>query len=165
MKTFTLYIMRHGLAGQFGDYTDDSQRPLTDEGRRKTAQVAQKLPRLDVKIDLILTSPYRRAAETAEIVHRSYPQATVESAPYLQPGGNFEQLLDRLNTLEHPCCPVIVGHEPSLSAAAERLIWGEVRSSLVLKKTGIIRLDAPATGHLLGNCQLRWLLPAKVLLA
>ncbi len=164
MKTFPLYIMRHGLAGQFGDYADDSQRPLTDEGQRKTAQVAQRLPSLDVQIDLILTSPYRRASQTAEILHRRYPQATVENAAYLQPGGDFQRLLDRLNTLEHPCCPAIVGHEPSLSAAAERLVWGEVRSSLVLKKTGIIRLDVPGTGNLLGQCQLRWLLPAKVLL-
>jgi phosphohistidine phosphatase len=164
MKTFPIYIMRHGLAGQFGDYEDDSQRPLTQAGQLKTAQVAQRLLSLGVQLDLILTSPYCRATQTAEILHQHYPNAQLEVVPDLQPGGDFQPLIDRLNQREQPGYLAIVGHEPDLSAAAERLIWGEVRSRIILKKSGIIRLDAPATGNLVGHCQLRWLLPAKVLL-
>jgi len=36
-----LYFVRHGLAGQSGDYLNDRERPLTEEGRAKTAKVAQ----------------------------------------------------------------------------------------------------------------------------
>ncbi|MBE9028670.1 phosphohistidine phosphatase SixA [filamentous cyanobacterium LEGE 11480] len=165
MPSFPIYIIRHGLAGQFGDYSDDAQRPLTNPGRLKTTQVAQRLKTLDVQLDHILTSPYQRAAQTAAILHQQYPQAQLETLPALQPGGNFTQLLDRLQHHDRRQSIAIVGHEPDLSHTAERLIWGEIRSRLILKKTGIIRLEAPITGDLLGHCELRWLIPAKVLLA
>jgi phosphohistidine phosphatase len=62
-----LYFVRHGLAGQSGDYLNDGERPLTEEGRAKTAKIAQRLGQLGVKFDLILTSPLVRAVQTAEI--------------------------------------------------------------------------------------------------
>jgi phosphohistidine phosphatase len=165
MQSFPIYLIRHGLAGHFGDYEDDAQRPLTSPGREKVAQVAQRLPQLNVQLDRILTSPYQRAAQTAEIIQQQYPEAPLETVPDLAPEGDFAALYDRLNRLDRPQSIAIVGHEPNLSQTAEQLIWGGIRSRIILKKTGIIRLDGPLTGDLLGNCELRWLLPAKVLLA
>jgi phosphohistidine phosphatase len=165
MKTFPIYLMRHGLAGQFGDVADDAQRPLTAAGHTKVTQVAQRLPALDVQLDLILTSPYQRAAQTATIVHQQYPHAHLETVNDLAPEGDLSALADRLNQLDRAQSLILVGHEPNLSQIAEQLIWGTVISRIMLKKTGIIRLDGPLTGELLGACELRWLLPAKVLLA
>jgi phosphohistidine phosphatase len=165
MKPFAIYLIRHGLAGQFGDYADDALRPLTPAGITKVEQVAQRLPVLDVQIDRILTSPYNRAAQTAAIIHQQYPHAQLETIAALAPDGDFQPLYDRLNQLDRTQSIAIVGHEPHLTQTAEQLIWGTVISRLILKKTGIIRLDAPFSGELLGQCELRWLLPAKVLLA
>jgi phosphohistidine phosphatase len=167
MKTFSIYCLRHGLAGQFGDYDDDAARPLTTMGQHKVMQVCQRLPQLDVELDRILTSPYQRAAQTAAILHQQYPKAQLETVDALAPDGDFAALYDRLNRHDRTQNLAIVGHEPNLSQTAAQLMWGsgEIHSRLVLKKTGIIRLDAPASGELLGQCELRWLLPAKVLLA
>jgi phosphohistidine phosphatase len=167
MKPFAIYFIRHGLAGQFGDYADDARRPLTAAGITKVEQVAQRLPALDVQLDRILTSPYDRAAQTAAILHQQYPQAALETIPELAPDGEFQPLYDRINQHDRTQSLAIVGHEPNLTQTAAQLLWGwgGIHSRLVLKKTGIIRLDAPAAGELLGMCELRWLLPAKVLLA
>jgi phosphohistidine phosphatase len=165
MKPFAIYFIRHGLAGQFGDVADDARRPLTAAGIAKVEQVAQRLPAFDVQLDRILTSPYDRAAQTAAIIHQQYPHAQLETIADLAPDGDFMPLYDRLNQHDRTQSIAIVGHEPNLSAIAEQLIWGTVTSRIILKKTGIIRLDAPASGPLLGQCELRWLLPAKVLLA
>ncbi len=64
-----LYIVRHAIAVDEGtaDF-EDSQRPLTDKGRRKMRQIAKGLRALGVEFDLILSSPYLRAQETAEIL-------------------------------------------------------------------------------------------------
>ena len=60
-----LYFMRHGKAAHIQGA--DAQRPLTDDGRRDVAAVVDS--RIDAlsNVGLILTSPYRRARETAEI--------------------------------------------------------------------------------------------------
>ncbi len=165
MKPFAIYFIRHGLAGQFGDVADDARRPLTAAGIAKVEQVAQRLPAFDVQLDRILTSPYDRAAQTAAIIHQQYPHAQLETIADLAPDGDFTRLYDRLNQHDRTQSIAIVGHEPNLSQAAEQLIWGGIRGRLILKKTGIIRLDGPSDGELLGHCELRWLLPAKVLLA
>ena len=64
-----LYIIRHAIAVDAGtaDF-EDSQRPLTDKGRKKMRQIAKGLRSLGVEFDLILSSPYLRTQETAEIL-------------------------------------------------------------------------------------------------
>ena len=65
-----IYIIRHAIAVDEGmpEYEKDSERPLTDKGRKKMRQIAKGLRTLGVEIDLILSSPYVRARETAEIL-------------------------------------------------------------------------------------------------
>lgn len=164
MGAFPIYILRHGLAGQFGDYADDRARPLTEAGRQRTTAVAKRLVAIGCNCDVILTSPYQRAAQTAQILHCQFPQADYETLTALQPGGDYLPVNDRLQQIDRTQSVWLIGHEPNLTQIAERLIWGEVRSQLVLKKTGTIRLDAPMQGPTLGQCKLRWLFPAKVLL-
>ena len=65
-----LYIIRHAIAVEEGtpEYQEDSQRPLTDKGKKKMVQIAKGIRALNVKFDLVLSSPYVRANETAEIL-------------------------------------------------------------------------------------------------
>src|SRR2546426_11482598 len=65
-----LFILRHGIAVEktIPSFKKDSDRPLTGEGRKKTKQVARMLKRLGPSFDVVLTSPYVRARQTAEIV-------------------------------------------------------------------------------------------------
>src|SRR5262245_50296725 len=64
-----LYILRHAIAVDRGTpgYEDDRQRPLTPEGRKKMRLIAKGMKALGLEFDLILSSPYLRAKETAEI--------------------------------------------------------------------------------------------------
>ena len=54
-----LYIVRHAIAEQRGtpDYDDDSQRPLTDKGRKKMNKIVKGLRQFGIELDTILTSP------------------------------------------------------------------------------------------------------------
>ena len=65
-----LYLLRHGIAVEPGSpgYAKDADRPLTPEGERKLGQIAEAMEALELSFDLILSSPYVRARQTAEIV-------------------------------------------------------------------------------------------------
>jgi len=161
-----LYIIRHGLAGEHGSYANDFERPLTEEGQQKTKSVAKRLYSLGLRFDLILTSPLVRARQTADLLQAVGLGDRLEASPHLAPDGNFE---DWLAWLEQ-CKPedsyhlAIVGHEPGLSEWAERLVWGEPRHQLVLKKAGVIGLTLPHDGSPVGRSSLFWLTRPKFLL-
>ncbi|NEO26328.1 MAG: phosphohistidine phosphatase SixA [Kamptonema sp. SIO4C4] len=73
-----VYLIRHGIAGDRNDYPTDEERPLTDKGKSKTRKVAQRLKTLGLQFDLILTSPLRRAQQTATILQEVGLSPTVE---------------------------------------------------------------------------------------
>ncbi|MBW4537546.1 MAG: phosphohistidine phosphatase SixA [Myxacorys chilensis ATA2-1-KO14] len=159
-----LYLIRHGLAGQHGDYANDAERPLTDEGKCKTRQVAKQLHQLGLKFDLILTSPLTRAKQTAEILQAEGLSKQLEIADSLAPGGELQQWLDWLVTWRAPNKVLaLVGHEPNLSNWAETLVWGNAHGSLVLKKAGAIAVTIPDSGTPIATSRLFWLTPPRFL--
>jgi phosphohistidine phosphatase len=166
MSTFNLYLIRHGLAGQHGDYEDDTQRPLTDQGKQKTRQVAKRLHELEIQFDLIVASPLVRAKQTAEIFKETGLGKHLEEAAYLAPGGDMQTWLHWLEGWKDADKSLaLVGHEPVLSTWAERLIWGETRGTIILKKAGLIGLTVPLSGAAIAHCQLFWLTPPKFVLS
>ena len=158
-----LYLIRHGLAGQFGDYPDDIQRPLTPEGREKTQRVAARFLELGLRFDRILTSPLQRAQDTAQILLSAGLSETLETHDCLAPIGELATWLDWLKD-RPPSNLALVGHEPNLSQWAEQLLWGECRDRLVLKKAGAIGLELPEKGSPIGNSHLFWLTPPRLIL-
>lgn len=157
-----LYIIRHGLAGEHGSYANDDDRPLTEEGHRKTKQIAKRLYDLDLRFDLLLTSPLVRAKQTAKILQAVGLSKQLEESDFLAPGGDFDGWLTWLAQWQGERL-AIVGHEPDLSEWAEKLVWGETRHQLVLKKAGAIGLTLP-DGNPTGRSQLFWLTPPRLLL-
>lgn len=165
MPALDLYFIRHGIAGEHGSYADDNKRPLSDEGKHKTQQVAKRLHALDLRFDLILTSPLVRAQQTADILLAAKLSQTVEIVPYLAPGGSLHEWLGWLHGWRSPDTKALalVGHEPDLSAWAETLIWGETKGGLRLRKAGVIGLTLPEQTPL-GNSSLFWLTPPRFLM-
>src|ERR1041385_5251702 len=111
-----LYIIRHAIAVEAGTpgYEDDSQRPLTGKGKKKMAQVAQGLKNLDVQIDLMLTSPYVRAADTAKIVRKVFGlnKEQVMETELLTPTEYADQLIKLINEKYVQTANLaLVGHE------------------------------------------------------
>ncbi|MBN3886708.1 MAG: phosphohistidine phosphatase SixA [Nostoc sp.] len=162
-----LYLIRHGIAEDKELGIKDEERSLTKEGRQKTEKVAQKLVKLGLNFDLILTSPLVRARQTAEILIAEKLSSQLEESSHLAPDGQISSWLkDWLEPRNYSQNTqlALVGHEPNLSNWAEILLWGEVKASLVLKKAGMIGIKLPETGSPLGRSQMFWLTPPKYLL-
>ncbi|MEH1779037.1 MAG: phosphohistidine phosphatase SixA [Nostoc sp.] len=162
-----LYLIRHGIAEDQGLGIKDEDRSLTKEGRQKTEKVAQKLVKLGLSFDFILTSPLVRARQTAEILIAEKLSSQLEESSHLAPDGQISSWLkDWLEPRNYSQNTqlALVGHEPNLSNWAEILLWGEAKASLVLKKAGMIGIKLPETGSPLGRSQMFWLTPPKYLL-
>jgi len=136
---YEFYIMRHGLAVERGSagFSDDSKRPLTPEGRKKTQQAAEGLIRLGVDVDWIVTSPLVRAVETAKIVAAALGKSVpLDLCDELRPGGSAEALIAFLARHANRKRVLVTGHEPDLSEMAARLVGAGRRAHLSLKKAG-----------------------------
>ncbi len=164
MSAIELYLIRHGLAGQLGDYDNDDARPLTDDGKRKTKQVAKRLVELGITVDLMLTSPLVRAQQTADILKDAGLSKSLEVADYLATG-DIDDWLTWFKGWRSPDKSLaLVGHEPTLSSWAELLTVGSATGNFILKKAGVIGLTVPVEEPPIGHSQLFWLTPPRLLL-
>lgn len=161
-----LYLLRHAIAVDRGatGYEIDSMRPLTPEGARKMERAAQGMRALNLSFDLILSSPYLRAKQTAEIVARVLrSEDRLELAADLAPGGNRMGLIESLN--QHPSQPesvLLVGHEPDMGELISMLTAGNFDLLVVMKKGGLCKLSAESLHY--GRCaSLCWLLTPRQL--
>ncbi|MGI0482852.1 phosphohistidine phosphatase SixA [Geminocystis sp. CENA526] len=151
-----IYFIRHGIAESRSIEKDDSQRILTSKGITKTQKVAQKLSSLDIKFDVIITSPYIRAKETAIILQQAKlsPQIIEHSA--LTPEGNILEWINWLQNSKynHNGSIALVGHEPDFSNWVELLVFGEIKGKLIVKKSGIIAVEIFDLSNPIGNAEL-----------
>jgi phosphohistidine phosphatase len=162
-----IYTLRHGIAVERGatGFHDDARRPLMVKGEERIHAVAQAMRALELSFDHILSSPYLRASQTAEIVAKVLEAgATLEFCDHLVPEGDPGALIRRLKQLQPPREDVLlVGHEPYLSRLIGLFIAGNTAAAVTLKKGGLARLELDKTLRL-GQCaSLAWLLTPKQL--
>lgn len=128
-------FFRHGPAVPHGTPgVPENDRPLTPEGRKKTADAARGLRKLDLKLTSIHTSPLPRALQTAEILADILHLPDPRVLDSLGPGTPARRLLAELRILRRET-PVLVGHEPMLSSAVALAIGG--KATIELKKAGM----------------------------
>lgn len=161
-----LYLIRHGIAAPPEEYETDEERPLTKEGASKTRKVAQRLYKIEIQFDLILTSPLLRAAQTAQILQTAGLSSKIAESAALAPSGDIENWLEWYEQWQETGSSslALVGHQPDLGNWAETLLWGRAQDALILKKAGIIGLILPETGSPVARSQMFWLTPPKFLL-
>ena len=160
-----LYIIRHAIAVDEGtsEYESDSERPLTDKGRKKMRQIAKGLRSLGVEFDLILSSPYVRARETAEILAEVFKmKKKIDFSDNLIPMGNPELLITEVNEKFSVESMALVGHEPHLSALVGLLVGENGKLDVTLKKGGVCYLSADDL-HQERRATLQWLLTPGIL--
>jgi len=160
-----LYIVRHAIAVQRGDpgYEDDSQRPLTAAGKKKFKKIVKGLAQLGTEFDVILTSPYVRARDTAKILAKEFGMKNdvAFSDNLIQPG-NFENLIKEIQEKYDVNNLALVGHEPMLSSLISWLTTGNTDMKMTLKKGGVAFLIAENL-YQDGRAVLQWLLtPAQM---
>ena len=164
LRKMKLYLMRHGLAIERGTLVEDSDRPLTALGKKKTQHVGQYLQKLGLNFDLIITSPLVRARQTAEIIHHQSLSRHLEVSPYLAPEGDLSEFLAWLALHAKPEASLMaIGHQPDLGNWSEMLVYGQIQEGIVLKKAGIIGLQLPDSGEAIAHSQIFWLTSPKLL--
>jgi phosphohistidine phosphatase len=157
-----LYVVRHAIAAERGEaYPDDSKRPLTPKGAAKFRKAARGLAALDLAIDCILTSPFTRARETADVLaaELSARPPIVETAT-LVPGAEFQALVAELGKYRRYASIALVGHEPGIGETAARLIG--LRHAIEFRKGAVCRIDVETLPPS-GPGQLRWFCTQKIL--
>lgn len=68
----TLLIIRHAKSNWDRVTLSDKDRPLNDRGKRDAPEMARRLIKAGVKIELFVSSPAKRARDTAEFFIREY---------------------------------------------------------------------------------------------
>jgi len=156
-----LLVVRHAVAEEREAFAatgkDDSERPLTEAGRKKFERGARGLRRLVPAIDLIATSALTRAVGTAEILMGAYGLESAARLAELEPGASPDALVPWLLRHRRRSVVAVVGHEPHLSGLVELLLTGTCSGFIDLKKGGacLLGFDGdPAPGE----ATLRWLL-------
>ncbi|HTX90176.1 MAG TPA: phosphohistidine phosphatase SixA [Anaerolineales bacterium] len=161
-----LYLLRHANAAErnAGEYPDDSLRPLTSAGCRKMTRIARALEKMDLKVDLILSSPFLRARETAEIARKTLQldRDQLVLTDRLLPSGSAKRLIEEIRGKYPLDNLLLVGHEPDLSELVSLLLMGEPSPLITLKKGGICCLSVDEL--VAGKCAtLEWLInPAQL---
>jgi phosphohistidine phosphatase len=138
-----LYLLRHGPAMEREQFRgrDDSLRPLTPEGRTRMRDAARGMRVLGLSFDLILSSPYVRAHDTADLVAKIFTSRRyLKLTKLLTPEANPEELIRHLATLPRPHSVLLVGHEPHLSKLLAKLLGVRKPSPLKLRKGALCLL-------------------------
>lgn len=162
-----LYLIRHSNAVEVGegDYEDDSQRPLTEQGCKKMERIASALNRLGIQPDLIVSSPYVRAHQTAQILALTLKyKRQIEFNEGLVPMGEADTIIGEINEKYFVDELVVVGHEPSLSLLIGTLTAGNPQMAITMKKGSVCCLAADDL-RVDRTAALEWLLTPKILSA
>ena len=119
----TLFLVRHAKSSWDEATLPDKERPLNDRGLRDAPRVGTRLAKRDVKPDLILSSPARRALTTAEIIagKLGYKVGDIVVDERLYAAAP-DDLLEVISGLGHkPKRVMLFGHNPGLTELANRL--------------------------------------------
>lgn len=161
-----LYLVRHAIAEELATGRSDDDRRLTPEGIRKIRAVALGLKRLGVRPDAILSSPLRRAHETATLLAEVLaPDLAAELCPMLAPAGGPAAVLTGLRAHRRSRHLLLVGHQPDLGELASQLLTGSpARAPLPFKKGGVAAIEVASLPPR-GVGTLQWFLTPKQLRA
>ncbi len=161
-----LFIIRHGIAEDQSSTGKDSDRQLTEEGIEKIKFTVKALKLLNLKFDLILSSPYVRAWETASLIAEGLGlDHELEECPELASGEPAEPVVTEVaRRFKKANTILIAGHEPDLSRLISIYISGGTRVPITMKKGSLARISFPV-GPAPGKGILEWLLAPKHLVA
>jgi phosphohistidine phosphatase len=155
-----LFVIRHAVAEDVGPGVDDTARELTEAGKTKLRRAVRGLRALDVRFERILTSPWKRAVQTARQLEPIAASPPVVTDLLTQPPR--AELLALI--AERAEATAVVGHEPWLGELAAWLAFGDTRhgDALIIKKGGVLWLEGTAVP---GGMQVRAAIPPRLLRA
>jgi phosphohistidine phosphatase len=159
-----IYVVRHGIAIDREDpkCPPDPERYLTEEGIEKTKRVAAAVASLGASPDLLLSSPYVRAMQTAEIFAAAldYSKQKIRRTDLLLPGAEPSLFFRELAKDKQTSTLFVFGHAPHLDDIIAAAL-GSKHHITSLKKAGVALIELKRVSP--PNGQLVWLAPPKLL--
>jgi phosphohistidine phosphatase len=158
----TLLIVRHAIAEDRGPaWPNDDERPLTKKGEVRMREIALRLMAIGETADAIMTSPLKRAIDTARILTRTWkPLSDMVTIDALAPGHTPAETIAAVAAEANRDRIALVGHEPHLGELAAWLIGA--KQLLPFKKGGVARIDFESLSRPREG-QLIWLATPKLL--
>src|SRR5579864_135099 len=155
-----IYFVRHASAGQKKlNPKKDEKRPLDSEGVHQCTQMGRILATLDTSVETVISSPLKRATQTAALVANEIGyegKLNVESA--LRPEAKYEQFRDMLRKYAKADSMMVVGHNPNFSQFLGHLIAENgLRAHVDMKKGAVAKLETEQKRFVL-----QWLLTPRV---
>lgn len=156
-----IYILRHGIAEDAHEGQPDSERALTPEGKKKLRNVLRVAAGAGARPSLILTSPLRRAIQTAQLAADvlDYKGELVRTQT-LEPAGSPGSVWDEIRTHREEPRILLAGHEPLFSALTAFLL-GCPTFQIDFKKGGLACVAVDRMGAA-PNGVLKWYLVPKL---
>ena len=137
-----LYLMQHAFAHSV---EEDRERPLNPAGITQAKASARGIRRLGLEFDLIVTSPKRRAHQTAALVAESvrFPYSDIMTTEAALPDHPPQQLLELLQREPAGSRILVVGHQPQITLVAGMLLKG---GSVLIGNAGLSCFELDQAG-------------------
>ena len=157
-------LFRHGIAVEWHDWNgEDKDRPLTEEGLKKTQKIARGLLQLQVHPTQLLCSPFTRTQQTATILQQALAfSGDLQLSPELLSEASPENFVALLSSFSRNDTILCVGHQPHLGYAAGIMICGQPVPSLSLKRAGACSLFFEGTPRAGGGILEWWVPPSHL---
>jgi len=159
-----IYFLRHTSAGEANlNPTKDEKRPLDKLGIEQSHDVGRALAALNVTVDAVISSPLRRAMQTATVVAKEIGyEDKVITDDALRSEATYEQFQELLRRYSRKEAILVAGHNPSMSEFLNKILAGEATNSAIELKKGAIA-KVVKTGR--EPAELKWYMPPKVVRA
>ncbi|MGA2136294.1 MAG: phosphohistidine phosphatase SixA [Bryobacteraceae bacterium] len=135
-----IYLLRHGIAEDAKAGVPDAERALTDAGREKLHAVLEQAQAAGARPTLILTSPYRRAMQTARIAGHVLGCNKIVETEALTPHATPKAVWEAICGGRREDALLLAGHEPLLGTAIGYLL-GAPSLRVDVKKAALVRID------------------------
>ena len=154
-----LYLMRHADAGlPRGNPTLDAKRGLVKDGKDQCILMAALLSAFKVQVDVILSSPLKRAMQTAQLVGTELGyDGKVEISAALNPEAGYIDFMKLIAKYSDREGVLAVGHNPSLFQFLGKLVTGNGGANLRVRKGSVARIDLDRHPP-----QLQWLIDPRM---
>ena len=153
-----LYLLRHADADTVAP--SDDARFLSEKGLIQAKKVGRFCEAHELHLSLMLTSPIRRAHETAQIVAGQLRTELV-IAPWLACGMSPQTAIEELRAYRAQGSVMLVGHEPDFGTLAAHLLGLPSSGNLRIKKGSLTLLACEALAR--GTARLEWTLPTRMM--
>ncbi|HEX8925580.1 MAG TPA: phosphohistidine phosphatase SixA [Terriglobales bacterium] len=155
-----VFFLRHANAGERrSNPKSDEKRPLDREGIEQSRYMGRLLSAMEVHVDLIVSSPLKRATQTAALVGNEIGyegKLVLDNA--MKPAATFEQFEALLRTCHRLDAVMVVGHNPNMARFLSRLVTnGASDRAIEMKKGSIARMDITPKRTLLN-----WMITPKI---